>query len=696
MVRKLLLILGVVIAAVVVLAIAAVVLIDPDDYREEIAERASETLGREVRLDGPMSLKLFPWLALEISDVHVGNPPGFGEAAPLAEVGRAIASVRVWPLVRGDMEIGAITLADAELNLVTNRAGDSNLAGLLAEPAADQPTAEPDLSQLVLGAISLDNVSLIQIDLGRQTRSEFHIDQLQLDPFRADQPVAFQLNATVRDQTGDQLIVDSLAGQMTVAANLTSIAVDRMDATFSLPGGDVTGQAQGRLQVSIGNQTRLSLPAFSVEVTSGDMDLGLALTEPLDMVLADTMEVALEGARLSLNDQDLTARGRVRLGDDLRAELTLAGQTLDLRALMPESGSQSDETTEAGQAPTDFQALQAFDVEFGLTLDTLILSDAVTLSQVSTQARLVNGVLVLAPMNAQLLGGSFDGRVEVDFNQSPPRVAMQPRLNQVLVEQLAALSGAAAPLSGLGDFSLDMTFSGLDLASILASLNGRGQFTIEGGALEGVDLRRLIDEKLTTSNLGNVSQAFGGRTEFDTFGASLEASNGVIELPDINLAAGSYGVSGRGRIDFAADLVDYRLDLNLGSTLTEQLPRTLRDATNGRIPLAITGPVSQPTVTVDLSSLAERAVRQQIQDRLLRPREERESDEPTDGDPQGETDGDGETGTSADESEQAEPETRERTSQMLLRGLLERRRDDEDADAEEDDETDPEDPPIQP
>ena len=76
------------------------------------------------------------------------------------------------------MEIGAITLADAELNLVTNRAGDSNLAGLLAEPAADQPTAEPDLSQLVLGAISLDNVSLIQIDLGLQTRSEVHIDQL--------------------------------------------------------------------------------------------------------------------------------------------------------------------------------------------------------------------------------------------------------------------------------------------------------------------------------------------------------------------------------------------------------------------------------------------------------------------------------------------------------------------------------------
>ena len=115
-------------------------------------------------------------------------------------------------------------------------------------------------------------------------------------------------------------------------------------------------------------------------------------------------------------------------------------------------------------------------------------------------------------------------------------------------------------MSGLGDFSLDMTFSGLDLASILASLKWPvASSQSKAVRWKAVDLRRLIDEKLTTSNLGNVSQAFGGRTEFDTFGASLEASNGVIELPDINLAAGSYGVSGRGRIDFAADLVDYRL-----------------------------------------------------------------------------------------------------------------------------------------
>ncbi len=687
MLRKLLLILGLMVALVVVLAIAAVVLIDPDDYRDEIAGRASETLGREVRLDGPMSLKLFPWLALEISDVRVGNPADFGEAAPLAEIGRAIASVRVWPLIRGELELGAITLADAELNLVTNRDGESNLDGLMAEPAADQPAAEPDLSRLVLGEMTLDKVSLIQIDLGRQTRSEFYIDQLTLDPFRAGQPTAFRLNAIVRDQSGDQLILDSLSGQLTVAANLDSIAVERIKAAFSLPGAEASGRAEGQLSVLTGDQTRLSMPAFTIDLTSGDLVLGLALTKPLDLVMAETMNIALEGARLSLNGQHLDASGRVRLGESLRTELNLSGESLDLRALMPEPGSQADTPVETDQAAADFQALQNVDLQFGLALDTLILSDALTLSRVETQARLVDGMLVLSPMNAQLLGGGFDSRVEVNFNQNPPQVVMQPRLDNIMVERLAALSGAAAPLSGLGNFSLDMTFSGLDLSSILASLNGRGQFTIDGGALEGVDLRRLIDEKLTTSNLVNVSQAFGGRTEFNTFGASIEANNGVIELPDINLAASTYGVTGRGQIDFSADRVDYRLRLDLGPALTQQLPRALREATGGRIPLAITGPVSQPTVSVDLTSLVEGAVRQQIEQRLFGPRGDNESDSESGSQSRSETAGEGDAAT--DESQQAEPETRERTSQMLLRGLLERRRDNE-AEADEDD------PPIEP
>ncbi|MDP0947520.1 AsmA family protein, partial [Klebsiella pneumoniae] len=77
-----------------------------------------------------MSLRVFPWLALEIEAVQVGNPSGFEDAPPLARIGRAVASVRVLPLISGRLETGAISLSDTELTLVRLANGQSNLDGL--------------------------------------------------------------------------------------------------------------------------------------------------------------------------------------------------------------------------------------------------------------------------------------------------------------------------------------------------------------------------------------------------------------------------------------------------------------------------------------------------------------------------------------------------------------------------------------
>jgi len=180
MIKKLLLGLLILVLVFVVIAIAAVAFIDPDDYRDQIAERASETLGREVRLDGPMSLSLFPWLALEIEDVQVGNPAALADAPPLARIGTAVASVRVMPLLRGELETGALTLSNAQLTIVTGPDGQTNLDGLMAEsdPAAD--TQALDLTGVNLGAITLEQVDLVQLDLASDARTTLSIERMRL------------------------------------------------------------------------------------------------------------------------------------------------------------------------------------------------------------------------------------------------------------------------------------------------------------------------------------------------------------------------------------------------------------------------------------------------------------------------------------------------------------------------------------
>jgi AsmA protein len=254
----------------------------------------------------------------------------------------------------------------------------------------------------------------------------------------------------------------------------------------------------------------------------------------------------------------------------------------------------------------------------------------------------------------------------VDFGAAPPQVRVNPRLGGIDVQQLIGLLSPAAPLRGLGNLDVDLRFSGLGATEILATLDGEGRFSLNEGALLGINLQRLIDEEMTASNLASIQQAFGGETPFRSLSGQIRAEAGVLTLPELRLEAEGFGLSGAGSMDLAAGEIAYQLDLALGQALLDRVPRALARATNGRIPLSIAGPISRPLVQVDLAAIAEGALQRELQDRLLDRLTPQASSE------------------TASEETESESEGRQRTGDLLLRSLLERR---------ERDQPPPEDPP---
>jgi len=84
---------GGIVALVLVFSIAAALLIDPNAHKAELQAAFRDATGRDLTLQGPLSLKVFPWLAFQASDLAVANRDGFGEA-PFASLGQARLSVR--------------------------------------------------------------------------------------------------------------------------------------------------------------------------------------------------------------------------------------------------------------------------------------------------------------------------------------------------------------------------------------------------------------------------------------------------------------------------------------------------------------------------------------------------------------------------------------------------------------------------
>ena len=68
---------GIVVVLVAAVAIGVLTLVDPNDFREEIAAAAKENTGRELTIAGDMEMTVFPWLGVKIDKVTLGNAAGF-------------------------------------------------------------------------------------------------------------------------------------------------------------------------------------------------------------------------------------------------------------------------------------------------------------------------------------------------------------------------------------------------------------------------------------------------------------------------------------------------------------------------------------------------------------------------------------------------------------------------------------------
>ncbi|HSH27281.1 MAG TPA: AsmA family protein, partial [Wenzhouxiangella sp.] len=375
MLRKIVVFLLILIVVLVLAVAAAVLLIDPDDYRDELAARASAQLGREVTLEGPMELKLFPWLALDIRDVTIGNPPAFDQAPPLAGIERATASIRVLPLLQGNIEVGTVTIERAGLHVVTGRGGASNLDGLFAPSEEAAEPGEPvDLSNIRTGTLRFENVVLSLIDLAAGSRTQLQLDRLVLDDFAAGQdvPLAFEGRLV---EGGDTALTLDFDGSVRVAPDLSEVALSDWSLSYALPEAGIEGKADGSLTLK-----PMAKPLI-IELTElgnrSDLDglvVELSAAAPVTVSLGEAIRASLPAAELALNGEVLSLDGQASIGETISGQLAVTGERLDLTALTPAGGraDERDKQTGSRDDPAqDFSALAMFDLGFSLDLGEL-------------------------------------------------------------------------------------------------------------------------------------------------------------------------------------------------------------------------------------------------------------------------------------------------------------------------------------
>jgi AsmA protein len=624
-----------------VAGISVMLLFDPNDYREDIEEVVQKKTGRELQIEGELSISLFPWLAIEVGRTRLGNAAGFGDE-PFASFEKARLSVRLLPmLLRRDVEVATASLDALQLNLAIDSKGRSNWQDLIdASNAAATLPAEAgesadaaDIGGLDIAGFEIRDSAILYNDAeagGKYELSDlniatgrissnngtFHLDGVEIDALLGGVtvvPTTFSLETAALDINTD---AETIAMDE-IALGLLGLDITAAVEPFSYA-GDITPVAAIRVD------------AFSLRSLMQRMDIEAPeTTDPtaLGKVIIDatarvsTTAIALTGLTLVLDETTFTGELSIPQGDNDLYSFKLQADAIDLdRYMAPAAEGAGDAAAEEVPVEIPSDLIRLINSRGSLTIGRATLSgmqfDNITLGLTTN-----NGDLRLHPVTATLFNGKYNGDVRINASGATPVMSVNERVEGV---QLAALAKAMFDqdnITGTINGTFQLSGRGKDLAAIQNDLDGKIDFRLLDGAWEGTDIwYELRRARAALRQETPPEPTLPARTRLSEVSASGPVTDGVFSNNDLLAELPFMRVTGNGAVNFVAATVDYRMAVSVlekpelvgvGVDAKE-----LREFTKTVIPLRISGSLAAPKIAPDLDKLVKDKAKQEVEDKL--------------------------------------------------------------------------------
>jgi AsmA family protein len=572
-----------------VLALFAVVVMmfyDWNALRPLIEDRLSETLRRQVDIQGPLEVRPRFTAHLVANDVRLANAPWAREPFML-EAERAHVSLRLLPLVFGRFEIVRAGFADASLALERGLEGEKNWDFM---PEREEDEAPPGFERL-----EFERVAVSYDDHGREGVIRGGVERLALETEEDTGPVAVSGTGHVEQRP---FSLDAEFGALS--------AIGERDTRYPAAATLTFGEQSIRIAGETGPGRTLEGSRFKLDAEGSALhdDLGALRIElgPLPPYQASAVvEAREEGYRVlgllaRIGDSQIAGEGTMSLDPPgLRAQLRLPRLHMpDFEGLRREEGP----GPELLEQPLPVELLRRAGAVLDVRVDTV--TGGADLLERLASARfalaLAGGVLRVSPLTADVSQGQLEAYVTLDANPEPAtlnaRLAMSGvRLEQVLepladepfVEHLGGGVGASAELSAQGGTPRDM----------LESLGGAMGLAMSGGSMS------YVLDRLAALDLAGVARWLAGDDEpieLECMISIFDLREGVARPRLMLLASEDTDIWGEGEVNLLERTIDMELvaephDLGIGVL---------------RSPIRIQGELSAPEVRPAPGPLAAR------------------------------------------------------------------------------------------
>jgi len=615
---------GGLIVVIIALLLIVPMFVNLQKYKPEIENRVTKATGRPFSIGGDLRLSLFPWPGLTFSDLHLGNPPGFGEKEFL-RVKSFDVRAKLIPLLFRELEVKRFVIDGLKVVLERSKQGRGNWEGI-GKPSegavlerAEKRTKEKEpqkglpVEALTVGEFTVANSSILLIDDATGRRREVSQVSLRLKDVSLDQPIRLALSAAVE---GKPLSVEGQLGPLGKDPGKGKIPVDLAVKAFN----EVALRVKGSL-IEPANSQQFDL-AFEISPFS-PRKLMSAIGQSFPVATADPQalsRVALKGKvkgdpqNLAVSDGDLeldesrldfAVKAKDLPRPDVSFDAKLDRINLDRYLPAPAEGKASGESGQVEPKKTDYAPLRKLVLAGSVQVGSFTVKKA-KLENLHLKVSGKNGVFLLDPVTAKLYQGTLTTKASLDVSQDIPKTSVSLQAKGVQGGPLVKDLTAKDFIEGVGDIDAVIGMAGAGPDTIKRSLKGKGEFLLRDGAIKGIDLAGMVR---------NVKAAFGlakggerPRTAFSQLIIPFTITDGIVTTTQTALTSPLVRLLAAGKANVVDETLDFRVEPRFVATLKGQ--GDTKERKGIAVPVLVGGTFSSPTFQPDLKGLVEKGLRE--------------------------------------------------------------------------------------
>lgn len=621
--------------AVLCLTAAAVYLtqvLDPNDFKSDI-EALAEKQGVPLRLNGDVSWKFFPQLALELQSVELATG-----SVSLASIDELAAAVDIGPLLEGRIAIEGVLLRGVRIHAVVDESGranwdfeapaDTTVPKSAVEQVAEATTPVADSEAEFSGglALAIQRLVIEQASVhfeDRQTETNIQLENWDLTASNINlinESMALQTSASLQLDGMPPLNV-SLSGDASFDGDTQQLQLPNLLAQVTTHGVSKPMKVSVQGDVDVGHlapSLQVALSSVNLADWLDALDVDLPPMAAKDALQTFAVQGNVKGSDGALQVDNLKLvldkthfSGSASMTQAGALSLSLKGNSLDVDRYLPpadpvtEKAPVSEKTSVANKAesketkapsqllssdPLPLDSLRDLDASVQLSLQQLTAS-GLTMENAVLSFTTKQGRAQLKKLSADFYEGTLSLTGSLNVRPNKPVLTFKGGVKGLALEPLMKDLKQEASVLGRASINIEGNTRGNNLRAWQQYAVAKASLIASSLTVKDLDVEKSVCEVAAQiKGAALPEQEWKGETQLEDVAANLSLKGTQLKIESIKAGLEYLQLTGKGSSDYISGDFDVIADVVLSGQADAERACQLSDRwRNKALPLRCKG-----------------------------------------------------------------------------------------------------------